>query len=380
VFASNRIVAPEQAEQILRAGEADIINVARGQIADPEWANKARAGRSFEIRPCVGCLQGCMDQLFTASPVACLTNAQAGFEAERELSPAPTAKNVVVIGAGPAGLEAALTAAKRGHNVRVLEATSDIGGQLPMVASPPGRDEFGTLVPYYKYQLEKAAIHIEFNRTVSPEEVKGLKADVVILATGSRQLLPPIKGIDRDLVVSAWDVLLSRADLGKRVAVIGGGATGVETAIAIAEQGTLSGDSLKFLLKHGAEDVDTLKELATRGTRKVTILEKLDKVGGDFGRSNRWVFMKELHLLGVKVVTGADVQEISERGVIYQKNEQNQLLEVDSVVLALGSRANDELEGALKASAIAYLKVGDAVSPRTVMAAVHEGFLAARDL
>lgn len=379
VFASNRIVNPEQAERILRDGVADLINVARGQIADPEWAEKARLGKTDEIRPCVGCLQGCMDKLFTASPVECLTNPQAGYENERPITRTSEAKDIVVIGAGPAGLEAALTAAQRGHRVRVIEATSELGGQLPLVSTPPGREEFGMLLPYYRKQLDKAGIGVQFGKKVNAKDIAGLQADLVVLASGSRQSVPPIKGIERRAVASAWDVLLDRADLGKRVAILGGGATGIETAIYIGEQGTLSGDALKFLLKHGAEDLETLRQLATRGTREVTILEKLDRVGGDIGRSNRWVFLKELHLLGIKVVTCADVREISDQGVIYEKRGEPHLLPVDNVVLALGNTANTELEEALKASGLKYVKVGDVNNPRTVMTAIHEGFLAACD-
>jgi 2,4-dienoyl-CoA reductase (NADPH2) len=380
VFASNRVVTPAQAERILLDGIADIVNIGRGHIADPEWANKARTGRASEIRPCVGCLQGCMDQLFLGSPVECLTNPEAGHEIDRKVAPAPVAKTVVVIGAGPAGLEAALTADQRGHRVWLFEASAQVGGQLPLVASPPGREEFGTLLPYYQARLQQSHIELELNKRIGPSDLAALKPDAVILATGSRPSMPPIKGIDRRLVVAAWDVLLNRADLGKRVGVIGGGATGVETAIFIADQGTLSGESLKFLLKHGAEDFETLKALATKGTREVIIVEQFDRIGGDFGRSNRWVFLKEVHMLGIRTITNARVVEIAERGLVYEKNGQQHLLEVDSVVMALGSVSNSELEEALKTSGISYKKVGDVSSPRTIMHAVHEGFLAASDI
>jgi 2,4-dienoyl-CoA reductase (NADPH2) len=320
-----------------------------------------------------------MDKLFTASPVECLTNPQAGHESERQVTKAAKSKNVVVIGAGPAGLEAALTAAKRGHRVRLIEASSEIGGQLPLVATPPGREEFAMLLLYYRKQLDKAGIGVEFGKKIDAKDLAGLKADLVVLASGSRQSVPPIKGIERRTVASAWDVLLGRADLGKRVAILGGGATGIETAIYLGEQGTLSGESLKFLLKHGAEEFETLRELATRGTRKVTILERLDRVGGDIGRSNRWVFLRELHLLGIKVVTGAEVREISEQGVVYEKGGETQILPVDNVVSALGNTANAELEDALKTSGLRFVKAGDVSSPRTVMTAIHEGFLSVCD-
>ncbi len=377
VMASNRIVEPRQAERILRDEVADMVNIGRAHIADPDWANKAQRGELDQIRPCVDCLQGCMEMLFSGMPVQCLCNAQAGFEGERKVQPADEPKSVVVIGAGPAGLEAAVTAARRGHRVRLFEEAQSVGGQLALVAAPPGREEFAHLLRYYETQVKHPGVELKLGQKPTVQAIKDCHPDVVILATGSRQLIPQMPGVDRPEVATAWDALLDRVDLGRTVAVLGGGAVGIETAIQIADAGTVSGDALKFLFKHEAEDAQTLKQLATAGTREVTLIEAMDKVGSDIGRANRWVFLKELRMLGVKIITGAMVTAITDEGVMYQKDGEERCCSVQSVVLALGAVPNVELGVELEEAGIEYLKIGDAQAPRKIIHAVHEGFLAA---
>ena len=380
VIASNRIVEPVQAERILRDRLADMVNVGRAQIADPEWGNKAKDNKLDDIRPCVGCLQGCMDRLFGGKPVECLCNPQAGYEAERKVSRVKKPKTVAVIGAGPAGLECGITAARRGHHVTIFDHAPEIGGQLPLVAAPPGREEFGRLLQYYQKQVQGSGITLKLGKRVTMKELRRIRPNLVILATGSRQIKPELPGVDRPEVVMAWDVLLDKVDLGETVAVIGGGAVGIETAIAVADRGTLSGDVLKFLMKHEAEEAERLKELIVQGTRKVTLLEMLPKIGKDVGVTTRWVFLKELDLLGVEVITEATVKAISEEGVVYEKQGEEHHLKVESVVLALGSEPNDEIEKELKQAGFEYVKIGDVKKPRKIIDAVHEGFLAALEI
>ncbi len=377
VYASNRIVEPGQAETLLRHHMADLVCVGRAQIADPDWAEKAQEGKADEIRPCVDCLQGCMERLFSGKPVECLCNAQVGYEGERKIHRVRKPKSVVVLGAGPAGLEAAVTAARRGHHVTVYDTADDIGGQLPLVAAPPGREEFGRLLDFYRKQVKKLGINLKLGKKISMQAIRKNKPNAVLLATGSSQIVPDIPGTDRPEVVMAWDALLDRVELGEKVAVIGGGAVGIETAIAIASRGTLDGESLKFLLKHEAEDTDTLKELVNRGSHQVTVIEMLEKIGKDIGMVNRWVFLKELKLLGVNSITGATVKAIGDEGVVYEKEGETLAELADSVVLALGSKPNDELEKELKQAGFQYEKIGDVKETRKIIDAVHEGFLAA---
>ena len=376
VVASNRIVEPDQAEGILRDSLVDMVTIGRSQIADPEWANKAREGRAAKIRPCVGCMQGCLDQLFSMRDVECMCNPVAGHERERKVEPAETPKKVVVVGAGPAGLEAALTAARRGHQVVLLEKGRKIGGQLPLVAAPPGREEFNALTLYYREVLGSSSVDLRLRTEATPGMVKELKPDVVLVAAGSCQLVPGIPGADRPEVVTAWDVLLDRVDVGRTVAVLGGGAVGVETAIAVAERGTVSAAGLKFLLKHDAEDFETLKRLATRGVREVTVLEKLPKIGMDIGPTTKWVLLRELDLLGVKSQVKAEVTAITDSGVEYTWGTERETLKVDTVILALGARSNDDLVRSLEDASIDCITIGDAKKPRKIMDAIQEGFLA----
>ncbi len=377
VLSSNRIVTPEHAESVLRDGMADMLCIGRSQIADPEWSNKAQKGQSKLIRPCVGCMQGCMDQLFTGKSVSCLCNPQAGMEAERQVVKAEQSKKVAVIGAGPGGLETAIIACERGHDVTLYEAQDHIGGQLPLVAAPPERDEFGSLQTYYEAMLEELDIDLKLGTKADVDTIKQLGPDVVILASGAEALIPKLPGADLPHVVSAWDVLLDKAYLGPKVVVIGGGAVGVETAILVGSKGTINGETLKFLFKHDAETVDALREYISRGSFEVAILEMLPKIGKDLGQTSRWVMLKELDILGVTTLTGATVKEIREGEVIFSRGDEEQSLPADSVVLALGARPVDELSEKLEQAGLNVIKIGDCVSPRKVMDAIHEGFLEA---
>ncbi len=376
VFASNRITRPEQAEALLRDGVCDLVSVGRSLIADPEWPNKARTGRVREVRPCVACMQGCLDKLFALGQVTCLCNPRAGFEGKRIVTPAETPKHVVVVGAGPGGLEAALTALDRGHKVTVLEKSDRIGGQLPLAAAPPGRSDFGNLLIFYLNEVERRGVDVRTGVEATVEKIRELSADSVILATGARELTPDLPGAEH--AVHAWDVLLGRVVTGRRVVVVGGGAVGVETALHVAEKGCIDGETLKFLMKYQAEDIETLRRLVTRGTSQVSLVEMLPKVGRDIGPANRWVFLKELDIMGVDVRPGAKVMKITEDAVLIETEGGEERLDADTVILALGARAEDALGDALEAAGIAVTRVGDAKKPRQIIHAVHEGFEAAR--
>ncbi len=377
VFASNRIVEPELAERILRDDMVDMVCIGRAQIADPEWSNKAREGRFGEIRPCVGCMQGCLDRLFNGKPVQCLCNPQAGYEAEREIRPAEKRKKVLVVGSGPGGLEAATVAAKRGHEVTLIEKADRIGGQLQLVAEPPGREEFGSLLRYYRVEIGKQKVKLKLKKKATPGVIKKENPDEIIVATGSEPIVPKIQGVKGPNVVTAWQVLTDEADLGRKVVVVGGGAVGIETSIFIASKGTISGDVLKFLLLYNAEDMETLRRLCTRGTHEVTILEMLPKIGKDVGHTSRWVLLAQLAYYGVNTITNATLKEIRDKEIVYTLGDEELAEPADSVVLAVGSRPVTDLAEKLEAAGINFHKIGDCSSPRKIMDAIHEGFLAA---
>jgi len=377
VMAANRIVDPRQADRILCEGMADMVCVCRAQVADPDWASKGMEGRYDEIRPCVGCLQGCLDRIFSAQPVVCLCNPQAGFERERRVTPAAERKKVAVVGGGPGGLEAACLAAERGHDVVLFERTGAIGGQIWLSAAPPGRDEFAQLLPYFRKRLKRCGVELRLNTEATVQLLQDEHPDVIVVAAGSEPLVPDIPGVRGDNVVLAPDVLGGTAVLGEKVVVLGGGAVGVETALFVARMGTPSAETVKFLVMHGAEEPDRLRTICHTGTKRVTIIEMLQKVGKDIGRSTRWVMMGQLRAFNVGTIKGATVTEIRDSGVVYSKDGEQLEEPADTVVLALGSRPNSALAESLHQAGIPFEAVGDCVEPRKVIDAIHEGFLVA---
>ena len=380
VFSANRIYHPLQAERILQEGWADAVCIGRAQIADPEWANKAKEGRFDEIRPCVGCMQGCMDRLFSGKSVECLANPLAGYEGERKIEPVKEKEKVLVVGAGPGGCESAITLKKRGYEVELWEESDKIGGQIHLAGTPPGRRDFLRLIDFYQHELTRLGVEVKLNKKATAQEIEKGGFDRVIVASGASPIKPNIPGIDQDFVHQAWEVLKGEVELGEKVAVLGGGATGVETAIYIASQGTISAETLKFLFLNQAETPEKLYELCTKGTHQVVILEMLPKIGPDLGMATRWVLLQELRRLGVKTITNARVVEIKPGEVIYEVEGEKKSEPADSVVLALGSVPNQELVEELKKAEIEFEMVGDAKEPRKIIDAIHEGFLVASKL
>jgi 2,4-dienoyl-CoA reductase (NADPH2) len=380
VMACNRINDPLLADQILRDGQADLIGFARGLIADPELPNKALQGRMDEINRCIGCNQGCFDPVFDQKPVTCLVNARAGAEGRLTIEPAARKKKVMVIGGGPAGMEVARVAAFRGHRVSLYEKAEKLGGQLLLAAAPPGRAEFLSFVSYLKTQMKVQKVAVHTRTEVTPEYVELEKPDAVVLATGAEPLVSVIKGIDRPNVVMAWDVLSGRADAGKEVVVIGGGAVGLGTAIFLARKGTIDGDTLRFLLANQAETFETLNSLLFRGVKKVTVVEMLNRLGQDLGRSTRWTIIQDLWRLSVKTMTHTRAKEITDAGVIVDRAGREDLIRGDTIVVATGAKAVNALYEKLQGRAPEVYLIGDAKSPRKALEAVAEGLAVGRTI
>jgi 2,4-dienoyl-CoA reductase (NADPH2) len=380
VMACNRINDPVLAEQILRDGRADLIAFARSLIADPELPNKARLGRLDEIRYCIGCNQGCFHPLAERKPERCLVNARAGVERKRSIEPAPRKKKVMVIGGGPAGMEAARVAALRGHEVCLYEKCASLGGQLPLAAAPPGRKEFLSFVRYLETQLRKLQAAVHTGVEVTLEDIERESPDAVILATGAEPLIPDIKGVDRPNVVLAWDVLSGKVDAGREVVIIGGGAVGLETSFLLAGKGTLDADTLYFLMFHQAESRETLHNLLYHGLKKITVLEMLEKVGQDIGPTTRWALIQDLSRLGVNMVTEARAEEIADNGVLVERAGKKAWIQADTVVLAAGAKPVNFLYEQVKSRFKEVYLIGDAKSPRNALEAVAEGLEAGRTI
>jgi len=380
VMASNRIASPKDAEEILADGFADMVNLGRVLIADPFWPQKAEQGRADEIRPCVGCSQGCTDSVFSGRPVYCIGNPRAGYEGERQIKPADSPGNVMVIGAGMAGLEAAVTAAQRGHTVTVYEKSDRIGGQIWIAGTPPGKQELWEFARYYETMLRKHAITLHLNTRVTVETIREQNPDHLILAEGARALMPPIPGLDSPCVLSAWEVLEKNPSLGKEVAVIGGGAVGIETALFIAKKGTLTPDMLHFLFSYDAAPVEKIREYLFKGSSNVTIFEMMDKAGNGIGRSTRWVAMSNVKRYGITTITGARVVSVEDGNISYETPEGSFVKHFDTIVVAAGSRSVKNLAEELEKEGIPFTSVGDGVKPGKLDDAIHGGFLAALSL
>ena len=380
VIASHRINDPDVARHLISAGFCDMVAMGRSLIADPQLPNKAHNHRESQIIHCVACAQGCFDNLFKMKSVECLCNPRVGKEAETQLKVTDQPRKVLVVGGGAAGMSAAIAAAEQGHRVVLHEKSLTLGGQLHLAGAPPGREEFSILATDLQQQLADLQVQVVLNSSVDAQLLAEQKPDVLLLATGGTPMTPNIPGADLPHVVQAWDVLAGRKITGEKVAIIGGGAVGVETALFLAEKGTLSGDELKFLLIHRAETVEELYRLATVGNTQVTLIEMVDKLGTHFGKSTRWSMLQDVKRSAISTRTEAKVLEITPSAVIIEQAGQQLNIEADTVILAVGTKAYNPLQKIAAEQHLFCEVVGDAKQPAMVFDAIHQGFTAGRNL
>lgn len=353
VYAIGRINDTRVANAIIKSGKADMVAMGRQSIADPETPNKAKAGCFTDIRTCVGCLHGCDANVNLEKSGTCELNPIIGHESEAEYQTVMTdsPKNVLVIGAGPAGLEAAIGAAKRGHHVTVYDKDRWAGGKYRLASVPPCKGELGAFIVWQMHELKKLNVPVILNTPVTKELVDSVKPDVVIAATGTTPVVPKkIPGYDKDIVVLGTDVLSGKANTGHNVVVIGGGHAGAETANHIASY-----------------------------MKNVTIVELQEDIAMDEVDTPRNGLLADLKKNGVRICTSTAVQEIKDHSVVVS-GKVNEEIECDTVVISIGHTPNTALADELKNAGYDVRIIGDAVSVGLVGPAVRAGYLTARQI
>ena len=350
VITVGKLGYPELAERILQEGKADFIALGRALLADPDWPNKVKEGRIEDIRPCLGDHEGCFDRVMAGEYISCTVNPATGMEREFELKPAEKKKSVLVVGGGPGGMEAARVAALRGHKVTLWEKGNALGGSLISASVPDFKRDYQDLINYLATQIKKLGVAVELRKEATPELIQETKAEVVFIATGSSPLIPKILGVERRNVITAIDALLGKGEIGESVVVVGGGLVGCETALYLAQKG-----------------------------KKLTIVEILDNVARNVNEANRTHLLKLLGDINVRILTETNVLEIMDDNVVIaDKHGTRSQLASDTVVLAVGLKANNGLEEAIRGKVPEIYAIGDCVEPRKVINAIWEGFRFAR--
>ena len=345
VITSNRINTPEVAEEVLARGDADMVSMARPFLADPDFVIKAQENRPDEINTCIGCNQACLDHVFGGVMTSCLVNPRACHETELHIVATTEAKKIAVVGAGPAGLSAATTAASRGHQVTLFDGASEIGGQFNIAKQIPGKEEFYETLRYYGKQIEITGVNLQLNTKVSADELNNGGFDEVIIATGISPRMPAIEGIDHPKVVNYLDVIGDKKPVGQKVAIIGAGGIGFDTAEYITHSGEATSQNIPAFMREWGIDMTFGSRSGIEGItaqpepspREVYLLQrKTTRVGKGLGKTTGWIHRAGLAMKGVRMMPGCDYSHIDDQGLHITVGGDPQVLDVDTIIVCAG--------------------------------------------
>ncbi len=371
VVACNRFNMPDQVEQALESGDADMVSMARPFLADPAFLLKAAQGREADINTCIACNQACLDHVFSMKTCSCLVNPRACHETLFTPAITKTPRTICVVGAGPAGMSFAAEAAERGHQITLFEAEERLGGQLNLARNIPGKDEFDETLRYFSNRLERAGVDIRLGQRAEPDDLEGT-CDLVVLATGTQPRRLDIAGSDHPKVISYADAISGARPVGRRVAIIGAGGIGFDTAEFLLAGHEEDGQSISFFQRKwgvdpnwGTPEAGERSGLAPhpcppRPKREIFLLQRSEKFGRSLGKTTGWIHRTEMKLGGVKMIGGAVYRRIDERGLSIKVAGEEKLLEVDNVIVCAGQISEDELAAPLRARGIRLRVIGGA--------------------
>ena len=352
VITSNRINTPEVAEEVLARGDADMVSMARPFLADPDFVIKAQENRADEINTCIGCNQACLDHVFGGVMTSCLVNPRACHETELYITATTNVKKIAVVGAGPAGLSAATTAASRGHQVTLFDSASEIGGQFNIAKQIPGKEEFFETLRYYGRQIELTGVDLQLNRRVTSDQLNNGGFDEVIIATGISPRMPAIEGINHPKVMDYLDVIGAKKSVGQKVAIIGAGGIGFDTAEYITHSGESTSQNIPAFMKEWGIDMTFGSRSGIEGVtaqpepspREVYLLQrKTTRVGKGLGKTTGWIHRAGLAMKGVRMMPGCDYSHIDDQGLHITVGDNTQILDVDTIIICAGQDPLREL-------------------------------------
>jgi len=388
VITSNRINMPDVAESVLARGDADMVSMARPFLADPDFVRKAEQNQADQINTCIGCNQACLDHIFAGKLTSCLVNPRACHETELLIAPATHSKKIAVVGAGPAGLAFSTTAAKRGHQVTLFDAASEIGGQFNIAKRIPGKEEFYETLRYFSKQVELTGVELKLNTFVNAEMLEEQGFDEVVLATGISPRTPDIEGIEHRKVLNYLDVM-SGAEVGQKVAVIGAGGIGFDISEYLIHQGESTSLNIPAFMQEWGVDmtmdarggVEKMTPVFEPAAREVYLLQrKKSKVGAQLGKTTGWIHRADLAKKGVNMLNNCEYLKIDDEGLHLLVNGEPQTLAVDNVIVCAGQEPRRELVEQIKNVAVHLIGGADVASELDAKRAIDQGTRLAADI